>query len=127
MKINKMLSLDAEIVELLRKESNASDLCNELLKAHFAKFSTNFEQLEAELRQKKLEIRQKLREIGSKKHILLNKAKQSALQNEEEQAKRYFEREKAYESNLRDKYYWYQRDCMRTKQTPLSFEEWRKG
>lgn len=56
MKINKLMSLDIELIEKLKKEGNASGLVNRLLKAHFEGGKMSKEALEAAIEAKKEEL-----------------------------------------------------------------------
>jgi predicted CopG family antitoxin len=96
MKINKYISIDEEIFRHLSRETNASDLINELLKAHYNKKS--FENVEI-LMQKYAEIKQINKENHKKEKELFKK-----IDNLKQKNKDFFEIfKKAYPKELVDK------------------------
>ena len=56
MKTSKLLSLDFELVEKLKKEQNASKLVNDLVKAHFRGGQMSKEALTLAIKEKKEEL-----------------------------------------------------------------------
>lgn len=77
MKVSKLITLDVEIIELLKREDNASALINSILREYYDEHGANLDEKIKELKQKSREIKKKMRLL-----------KQKQLKNRQNLAKR---------------------------------------